>query len=66
MLEMRVGISGDMIPVFLNGEHFYTGKYTIEDNHLVYNRHNGIADYIVIDKHTHRLKADESNYMERF
>lgn len=53
MLEMRVGISGDMIPVFLNGEHFYTGKYTIEDNHLVYNRHNGIADYIVIDKHTH-------------
>lgn len=66
MLEMRVGISGDMISVFLNGEHFYTGKYTIEDNHLVYNRHNGIADYLVIDKNTHRLKADESNYMERF
>ena len=65
-LEMRVGISGDVISVFLNGEHFYTGKFTIEDDNLVYNRHNGMYDYLVIDKNNHRLKADNTNYMERF
>ena len=64
--EMRVGISGDYIVVMMNGQHYYSGTYTIEDNQLVYNRGNGSADYILIDKYNHRLMADESHPMQRF
>ena len=66
ILEMRVGISGDVIVVMLNGKQHYAGKYSIEGDHLVYNRHNGMSYYIVIDRANKRLKADNNNYMQRF
>ncbi len=66
VLEMRVGISGETIAVFMNGEHYYTGSYSIEGNHLVYNRRNGMSDYLVIDRNNQCLKADENNNMQRF
>lgn len=65
-MEMRVGISGDIIAVFIDGEHHYTGEYTIEGDRLVYNRHKGWSEFLVIDKYSRRLKADYNNYMERF
>ena len=64
--EMRVGISGDYIVVMMNGQHYYSGTYTIEGDQLVYNRRNGSADYILLDKYNHRLMADESHPMQRF
>ena len=66
VLEMRVGISGETIVVILIGRHHYNGRYTIEGNHLVYNRHNGISEHLVIDRNNQRLMADENNPMERF
>lgn len=66
VLEMRVGISGETIVVFINGSHHYSGRFTIEGNRLVYNRHNGMYEYLIIDKNNQRLMADERNPMQRF
>lgn len=66
ILETRVGISGDIIVVILNGRNYYTGKFTIEGDHLVYDRHNGMSSYLIIDRVNKRLKASEDSYMERF
>ena len=66
ILETRVGISGDVIVVILNGRNYYTGKFTIEGDHLVYDRHNGMSSYLIIDRANKRLKASEDSYMERF
>lgn len=66
ILEMRVGISGNTIAVFMDGEHYYSGAYYVEGDHLIYNRRNGSADYLVIDRANRRLKADEDHYMQRF
>ena len=66
ILEFRVGISGETIVVFLNGRHHYTGRFTIEGDHIVYNRHNGMSEYIVIDRNQRLLKADNYHYMQRF
>ena len=65
-MEMRVGISGDMIVVMMNGERHYAGPYTIEGNHIVYNRGGGSSDYIVIDKANHRLMVNDTTPMQRF
>lgn len=65
-IEMRIGIHEDVIAVFMNGEREYVGKYTIEGDHLVYNRHNGMSDYVIIDKTNRCLKADTNNCMQRF
>ena len=64
--ETRVGISGDYISVWSNGEHDYTGAYSIEDDHLVYDRRDGSAIYLIIDRSNHRLMLDEQTPMERF
>ena len=66
VLEMRVGISGETIVVFINGSHHYSGRFTIEGNRLVYNRHNGMYDYLIVDRNNQRLMADERNPMQRF
>ena len=65
-MEMRVGISGDMIVVMMNGERHYAGPYTIEGDHIVYNRGGGSSDYIVIDKANHRLMVNDTTPMQRF
>ena len=64
--EVRVGISGSTIVVLMNGEHYYTGDFSIDGNTLRYNRRNGSCDYLIIDKANKCLKVDESNRMERF
>lgn len=64
--EMRLGISGDYIVVMIDGQHYYSGAYSIEGNHLIYNRRNGSSDYLIIDKYNHRLMADEYHPMQRF
>lgn len=64
--ESRLGISGDYITVFSNGRPDYTGTYTIEDNHIVYDRHDGYSSYVIIDRENQRLMADENTPMRRF
>lgn len=64
--EVRLGISGDYIAVFSNGRPVYTGTYTIEDNHIVYDRHDGYASYVIIDAGNQRLMVDEETPMQRF
>ena len=64
--EVRVGISGSTIVVLMNGEHYYTGDFSIDGNTLRYNRRNGSCDVLYIDKANKRLMVDESNRMERF
>lgn len=64
--ELRLGISGDYITVFSNGRPDYTGTYTIEDNHIVYDRHDGYSSYVIIDAANQRLMADENTPMQRF
>ncbi len=66
IMETRVGISGDYIVVMMDGQHYYSGTYSIEGDHLVYNRKNGTADYLIIDKYNHRLMADKTHPMQRF
>lgn len=64
--EIRVGIADDCISVWGNGEHLYTGTYTIEGNHLVYDRSNGSSMYIIIDSNNQCLMSDENTRMQRF
>ena len=64
--EVRLGISDDYIVVFSNGRPVYTGTYTIEDNHIVYDRHDGYSSYVIIDAGNQRLMVDEETPMQRF
>ena len=64
--EVRLGISGDYIAVFSNGRPVYTGTYTIEGDHIVYDRHDGYASYVIIDAGNQRLMVDEETPMQRF
>ena len=64
--EMRVGISGSTIVVLMNGEHYYTGNFSIDGNTLRYNSRNGSCDVLYIDKANKCLMVDEYNRMERF
>ena len=64
--EARVGISGDCIVVMIDGQHYYSGTYTIEGDKLVYNRGRGSSDYFIIDMNNRRLMADDRHPMQRF
>lgn len=61
----KVVINGDNIAVYIDGSLVYNGSYVIEDGNLVYNRHNGMSDYIILDSNSQRLKADETTYFNR-
>lgn len=61
----KVVISGNNIVVYMDGSLVYNGSYEIRDGNLYYNRHNGMSDYIVLDKNSQRLKADESTYFNK-
>ena len=61
----KVVISDDNIAVYMDGNLVYNGSYVIEDGHLVYNRHNGMSDYIILDRNSQRLMADETTYFNR-
>ncbi len=64
--EIRVGISGDNIVAFMDGQMYYNGEYTIDDDCLHYNSRNGVSDVIYIDRVHHRLMATRSEPMTRF
>lgn len=64
--ETRIGISGNTIVVLMNGEHYYTGDFSIDGNILRYNRRNGSCDILYIDKVNKYLMVDNRNKMERF
>lgn len=64
--EVRVGIAENCIVVIANGKREYTGFFTIEDDHIVYDRHNGYSSYIIIDEKNQRLMIDEDTPMQRF
>ena len=64
--EVRVGISGSTIVVLMNGEHYYTGDFYIDDDALYYNSRNGSSDYLIIDRANKCLMVDNRNRMERF
>lgn len=61
----KVVINGDNIAVYMDGSLVYNGSYVIEDGNLVYNRHNGMSDYIILDSNSQRLKADGTTYFNR-
>lgn len=61
----KVVINGDNIAVYIEGNLVYNGSYVIEDGHLIYNRHNGMSDYIILDRNSQRLMADETTYFTR-
>ena len=65
-MEMRVGISGDIIVVMMNREMYYQGTYNIKDNRLEYNRSGGAVDYLIIDTINQRLMVDDGKPMQRF
>ncbi len=56
---------GENMAVLWNGELYYRGPYTIEGNEIIFNRHNGTSDYIIIDKEHRRLKLSENEPMSR-
>ncbi len=64
--EIRLGISGDYIAVFIDGQHEYTGPYKIKGNHLLYGRDFGT--YVVLDHNAKRLKDTDNgtDYYQRF
>lgn len=64
--EIRLGISGDYIVVFVDGQHEYTGPYKIKGNHLLYGRDYGT--YVVLDHNARRLKDTDNgtDYYQRF
>lgn len=64
--EARVGISGDIISVWFNGEHFYTGRFEVRKNELVYGRGNGSAYTVQFDRDRECLMMDDNHPMSRF
>lgn len=64
--EVQVRISGNSIVVFMNGERYYAGEYSIDGNVLRYNRRNGSADILYLDRTNKRLMVDKGTPMERF
>lgn len=56
---------GENMAVLWNGELYYRGPYSIEGNEIIFNRHNGSSDYIIIDKEHKRLKLSENEPMIR-
>jgi len=60
-METRIGISGEYIVEMMNGEMTYSGEYAIDGDHLSYNH-----TYIIIDRASHRLMADETHPFKRF
>ena len=56
---------GENMAVLWNGELYYRGPYSIEGNEIIFNRHNGSSDYIIIDKEHKRLKLSENESMIR-
>lgn len=64
-MECRVGIDGDYIVVMYDGTMHYSGPYTIEGDNIIYNRHNGMSEGIMIDRTHKRLMATESEPMTR-
>jgi len=64
--EVQVRINGNSIVVFMNGERYYAGEYSIDGNVLRYNRRNGSADILYLDRTNKRLMVDKGTPMERF
>lgn len=64
--EARVGISGDIISVWFDGEHFYTGSFEVRNNELVYDRRNGSAYTLQFDRRRKCLMMDDNHPMSRF
>lgn len=56
---------GENMAVLWNGELYYRGPYSIEGDEIIFNRHNGSSDYIIIDKEHKRLKLSENEPMIR-
>lgn len=62
---VKVVIDGDNIVVYMNGGLMYNGSYEIHGDKLFYNQKKGGKDYIILDRNSQRLKADESIYFNK-
>ncbi len=58
-------IEGDNILVAFGNSVTYNGPYTIEGNRIIYDRHDGMCSYLLIDENRELLLMDENNPMHR-
>ena len=59
--EYRVGISDEYITVFMAGEHYYTGPYSISGDMITYK-----DNYLLMDYNRQVIMVDKSTDMHRF
>ena len=64
--EARVGISGNIISVWFDGEHFYTGPFEVRNDELVYDRQKGSAFTLPFDRQRKCLMMDDNHPMTKF
>ncbi|MCH5318205.1 MAG: SPOR domain-containing protein [Paramuribaculum sp.] len=64
--EARIGISGSFISVWFDRDHIFTGPFEIRENDLVYDRRNGSAFTIGLDRKRRCLMMDSNTPMYRF
>ena len=58
-------INGDNILVAFGQDVSYNGPYTIEDDKVIYDRHDGMYSYLPFDRNREVLMMDENNQMYR-
>lgn len=58
-------IEGDNILVAFGQDVSYNGPYTIEDDKVIYDRHDGMYCYLPFDRNREVLMMDENNQMYR-
>lgn len=57
----KLVITEDNLKVYDNGELEYNGSYEIEDNRIVYDRHNGYSSVLPFDRDTRKISLDHSS-----
>lgn len=58
----KLVITEDNITVYDNGSLEYNGSYEIEDDKIVYDKHNGSAIVLPFDRDTHKISLGQGKY----
>lgn len=58
----KLFITEDNITVYDNGSLEYNGSYEIEDDKIVYDKHNGSAIVLPFDRDTHKISLGQGKY----
>lgn len=64
-MTCKLVISEDNLRVYNNGSLEYNGTYEIEDDRIVYDRHNGSAIVLPFDKDSRKISLGQGKYYSK-